>query len=177
MYTDKKTKERVEVGRRLEIALSMLGFNQGLIQFADSKANGLVVVSSIFLASLAPAIEHVRTAPLPVKALAGVSCAASVLALLASLRVMLARAHDTHEPRPKSLLYHKHILGFSKAQSYVDEVRESEAEKVLESFLMSNYDLAAIASAKFAAYKTAERLTLLGALLWIAAEVALVVGN
>src|SRR5580658_8803948 len=121
MYSDKKTKERIELAHRLEVALSMLGFNQGLIQFADSKANGLVVVNSIFLASLAPAFEHARSGPMGLKLLAGASAAVSVLGLLASLRVMLARAHDTHDPRPKSLLYHKHILSFTKAQSYVDE--------------------------------------------------------
>jgi hypothetical protein len=176
MYSDKKSRERIDVARRLSLSLEMIGFNQGLIQFADSKANGLVVVSSIFLASLSPAIEHMRAAPLAEKVLAGTSAAASVLALLASLRVMLARAPASNDPRPRSLLYHKHILGFTKAQSYVDEFREADAEKVLESFLMSNYDLAAIASAKFAAYKAAERLTLLGALLWIAALVAIAVG-
>jgi hypothetical protein len=175
MYSDKKTKERIDLPRRLSLSMEMIGFNQGLIQFADSKANGLVVVSSIFLASLSPALEHLKTASLLEKAVAGASAVASILALLASLRVMLSRAPDTHDPRPRSLLYHKHIIGFTKAQSYVDEFREAEGEKVLDSFLMSNYDLAAIASAKFSAYKTAERLTLLGALLWIAAMVTLAV--
>src|SRR5437879_2818507 len=113
MYSDKKTKERIDLGRRIDLALGLLGFNQGLVQFADSKANGLVVVSSIFLASPAPALEHMKTAPTGVKAVAGASALASVLALLASLRVMLSRAPDTHEPRPKSLVYHEHILGSS----------------------------------------------------------------
>jgi hypothetical protein len=173
MYSDKKNKERVDLAHRLELSLGMLGFNQGLIQFADSKANGLVVVNSIFLASLTPALDHMKTAPLGLKVLAGVSATLSVLALLASLWVMLSRGADTHEPRPKSLLYHKHILAFTKAQSFVDEFREADGEKVLESFLFSTYDLAAIASAKFAAYKTAERLTLVGAVAWIAAIVTL----
>jgi len=173
MYSDKKTKERIDLGRRIELSLGMLGFNQGLIQFADSKANGLVVVNSIFLASLTPSLDHMKVAPVGMKALAGASAAVSVLALLASLWVMLSRAPDTHEPRPKSLIYHKHILTFSKAQNFVDEFREAEGEKVLDAFLFSTFDLAAIANAKFRAYKTAEQLTLLGAVLWIAAIVAL----
>jgi hypothetical protein len=172
MYLDKKSKEQVALAHRLELALGMLGFNQGLIQFADSKANGLVVVSSIFLASLSPVLDHLKGAPVWLEVLAGASAAVSVLALLASLRVMLARAADTHEPRPRSLLYHKHILAFTKAQSYVDEVREAEGEKVLDAFLFSTYDLAAIAQTKFHAYKTAERLTLTGAVLWIATLVS-----
>ncbi len=173
MYSDKKTKERIELEDRLELALGMLGFNQGLIQFADSKANGLVVVNSIFLASLAPALDHMKTAPLGVKVAAGAAALVSVLGLLASLHVMLSRANETHEPRPKSLIYHKHILAFTKAQSFVDEFREADGEKVLDAFLFSIYDLAAIANKKFAAYKTAERLTLVGAICWISAMVAL----
>jgi hypothetical protein len=175
MYSDKKTKERIDLGHRIELSLAMLGFNQGLIQFADSKANGLVVVNSIFLASLAPALDHMKAAPLGLKVVAGASAAASVFGLLASLMVMLSRATETHEPRPKSLIFHKHILGFTKAQSYVDEFREADGEKVLDSFLFSIYDLAGIANVKFRAYKTAERLTLLGAVLWISAIVALTV--
>src|SRR4051794_20149125 len=117
MYSDKKNKERIDLAHRIELSLGMLGVNQGLIQFADSKANGLVVVNSIFLASLTPAIEHLKTAPVGLKALVGASALVSVIALLASLYVMLSRAPETHEPRPKSLIYHKHILGFSRAQT------------------------------------------------------------
>src|SRR5581483_11455599 len=148
MYSDKKSKERIDLAHRLELALAMLGFNQGLIQFADSKANGLVVVNSIFLASLTPAFEHLKSGPPALKAAAGASAAVSVLALLASLWVMLSRAPDPHEPRPKSLVYHKHILALSRAQNFVDEFREAEGEKALDAFLFSTYDLAAIASAK-----------------------------
>lgn len=173
MYSDKKSKERLDLGHRIDLTLGMLSFNQSLIQFADSKANGLVVVNSIFLASLAPALDHVKTAPLGLKVAVGASALVSVLGLLASLMVMLSRAPESHEPRPKSLIYHKHILNFTKAQSYVDEFREAEGEKVLDAFLFSIYDLAGIANVKFQAYKTAERLTLVGALLWIGAMVAL----
>jgi hypothetical protein len=176
MYSDKKNKERIDLAHRIELSLGMLGFNQSLIQFADSKANGLVVVNSIFLASLTPALDHMKVASLGLKAAAGASALVSVLGLLASLLVMLSRASDTHEPRPRSLIYHKHILGFTKAQSYVDEFREAEGEKVLDAFLFSIYDLAGIASVKFKAYKNAERLTLLAAVLWIGAMAALQLG-
>src|SRR4051794_21071778 len=124
MYSDKKNKERIDLAHRIELSLGMLTFNQGLVQFADSKANGLVVVNSIFLASLTPALDHMKTAPLGLKVAAGASALVSILALLASLHVMLSRAQDSHEARPKSLIYHKHILGFSRAQTYVDEFRE-----------------------------------------------------
>ena len=163
MYVDKKTKERLALGERISIALGMVGFNQGLVQFADSKANGLLLVNSIFLASMVSALD----APGGGRALAVVFFVACVVALLASLRVMLARAVATDDPRPRSLFFHKHITGFSKGQSYVDEVRASEGEPFLDALLLSNYDLAGIASAKFAAYKTAERLTLVSAVLWI----------
>jgi hypothetical protein len=174
MYADKKTKQRVELPHRLGLGLGLLNFNQSLIQFADSKANGLVLVNSIFLASMAPAVDTLKrpTTSNAVKAVALVFFAVSVLALLASLWVTLARAPQSNEPRPKSLAYYKHILSFHSAQGYVDEFRESEGEHALDALLVATHDLAGIASAKFKAYKGAERLTLCGAVLWISSMIA-----
>jgi hypothetical protein len=174
MYSDKKNKERLDLGHRLHVGLGMVGFNQGLVQFADSKANGLVVVNSIFLASMVPALEGVRHAgPEWLRMMGGAFFACCVLALLASLMVMISRGAPAGEARGKSLLFHKHIIELGKAQSYVDEVREADGEKLLDSLLVSNFDLATIASAKFRAYKIAERLTLGAAVLWVAGMVAI----
>ena len=174
MFADKKTKQRVELPHRLGFGLGLLQFNQSLIQFADSKANGLVLVNSIFLASMAPAVELLKrpTTGTAVRAVALLFFAVSVLALLASLWVTLARAPHTHEERPTSLAYYKHILSFHTAQGYVDAFRDSDGEHALDALLVATHDLAGIASAKFKAYKSAERLTLLGAMLWIGAMVA-----
>ena len=93
MYSDKKAKARLDLAHRLHLGLGMVGFNQGLVQFADSKANGLVLVNSIFLASMVPALEAARKGgPEWLKALAVVFFAVCVLGLLASIRVMLSRA-------------------------------------------------------------------------------------
>lgn len=175
MYSDKKNKERLDLAHRLHVGLGMVGFNQGLVQFADSKANGLVIVNSIFLASMVPALEGMKRTASPewLKLLAGAFFACSVLALLASLLVTLSRGAPADEPRAKSLLFHKHIIEFTKAQSYVDEVREADGERILDSLLVSNFDLATIASAKFKAYKIAERLTLGAALLWVVSMISI----
>ena len=174
MYVDKKSKQQVELPHRLGLGLGLLNFNQSLIQFADSKANGLVLVNSIFLASMAPAIDVLKqpTTGTSIKAVALVFFAVSVLALLASLWVTLARAPHSHEQRPTSLAYYKHILSFHSAQGYVEAFRGSEGEHALDALLVATHDLAGIASAKFKAYKAAERLTLLGAMLWITAMIA-----
>jgi len=174
MYADKKTKQRVELPHRVGLGLGLMNFNQSLIQFADSKANGLVLVNSIFLASMAPAIDVLKkpTTGTSIKAVALVFFAVSVLALLGSLWVTLARAPHDHGERPKSLAYYKHILSYHSAQGYVDEFRESDGEHALDALLVATYDLAGIASAKFKAYKSAERLTLLGAVLWITSMIA-----
>ncbi len=174
MYADKKTKQRVELPHRLGLGLGLLNFNQSLIQFADAKANGLVLVNSIFLASMASAIEVLKrpTTGTGVKVLALAFFAVSVLALLGSLWVTLARAPQTQEQRPASLAYYKHILSFHSAQGYVDAFRESDGEHALDALLVATHDLAGICSAKFKAYKGAERLTLLGAVLWVASMVA-----
>lgn len=176
MYKDKKTKERLELGERLKLSLDMLALNQGLIQFADSKANGLVLVNSIFILAMAPALEKFHQGASQVlEVVLGGFFLVAVAALLASLVVTLSRGGSNDEPRPKSIVFFKHVASLSRGANYVDEVREADGEKVLESVLLSNYDLSLIAKAKFGAYKLAESLTLFAALAWVVAMVAQVV--
>ena len=175
MYKDKKAKERIELGDRLTFSLELLSLNQGLIAFADSKANGLVLANSIFILAMAPALEKLHSAPTLVLAAQGGFFCVTILALLASLWVTTSRAASSDEPRPKSIVFFKHIANMARGSTYVDEVRESDGERVLESLLLSNYDLSQIAKAKFSAFKLAESLTLFAAMLWIAAMIVQVV--
>jgi hypothetical protein len=176
VYVDRKTGERLDVGARLGLSLGMVTLNQGLVQFADQKANGLVVVSSIFLASLAPSLDHLDAAEHPhLRDLGLAACAAAILALLAALRVMLARnaAASPHAPQVgRSLVFFKHVSAIPKAADYIETFREADGERVLDSLLASNHDVCAIANMKFKAYRWAERLTLLAAVLWGAAILA-----
>jgi hypothetical protein len=178
VYKDKKTKERLELGEQLSIALGMLGLSQGLIQFADSKANGLVLVNSIFILAMTPALEKVREGSNGLLASAlGAFFVVAALALLASLWVTLSRGGSGDEPRPKSIVFFKHVAALAKGSSYVEEVREAEGERVLESVLLSNYDLSQIAKKKFSACKLAERCTVLATLLWVLAMSAQVLAK
>ncbi len=168
MYKDKKTKEKLELSDRLNLGMSVLGLNQGLIQFADTKANGLVLFDSILLAVMVPHLGAIRYGgPIPTRVVLGAFFVTCGLALLASLRVIVARAPDTGEKRPTSIVFFKHIAALGRAHDYTELFKESEGEQVLESLLLSGYDIATIAQAKFRAYQTAERLTLLSAILWV----------
>jgi hypothetical protein len=168
---DTKTKERLPLGERLSLGLGMVNLNQGLIQFADTKANGLVLIDSIFLAVMAPNLGVLRGGLTPLALVIGAFFVTCALGLLAALRVIVARAATHADARPRSLIFYKHIASFGRAHDYVEDFRDADGERVLESVLASNYDLAGIAQAKFRAYKTAEHLTLLSAVLWVAGMV------
>ncbi|MBI3725818.1 hypothetical protein HY251_17970 [bacterium] len=176
MFKDKKTKERLDLADRLATGLSVLGLNQGLVQFADSKANGLLLIDSILLAVMVPHIGVLHSgAPIYMRCVFGAFFGACALALVAALRVIVARAPETGERRPTSIVFFKHIASLGRAHDYVELFRDSEGESVLESVLISSYDLATIARAKFQAYKQAEKLTMLSTLLLVAALVVMVV--
>jgi len=51
MLIDRRNREEVPIVKEIEVAFSILNYNQNLIQFADSKANALLLINSIFLAA------------------------------------------------------------------------------------------------------------------------------
>ncbi len=166
MYLEKHAKERLELGDRLSVGFQLLGTSQGMVQFADSKAGGLLLIVSVLLTGLVPALVQAGgTVPSGARWLLWAAFGACAIALVESFRVTISRRDRVREDRVKSLVYFAHVARYRNSASYLEAFRESEGERVLESLLESNYELAGIAQTKFAAVQRAERATLGAALL------------
>ena len=174
MYLSKRDKEIVDPADQLEIAFSILNYNQNLIQFADSKANALLLINSIFIASLGAFLPTIKsdgsTTLYLVFLLFMVAC---IFSLLLALGVIMTRSGTSAHTPPRSLFYFGHIADFSTADSYCHEFAHAEIEHVRQATLANVYVLAKIAQGKFAVYHMAQTATLISSSLWMITMVIL----
>jgi hypothetical protein len=149
---------------RLDLALAALRHNQGLVTFVDGKANSLLLVNSIFLATTATAGG--RTAlPLATLGLAA-------LALLLCLAVIAARGAGLVRREAGRLIFFEDVLARRTARDYHADLVGQSDEAVLESTAEQVFLLAGIVDRKFRAYRRAQLATLLAAGLWTASLLA-----
>jgi len=147
--------------RRIDLAFQVMNYNQGFVMFVDGKANTLLLVNSIILATSASA--SVSGSRVALAALA-----AGTVAILLCLSVVFAR-----QPRPAKrdkarLAFYAHIVQRSSWTQYQHDLEEVEPEQLLASLAHQVHDLAAVVDRKFAAYARAQTATFVAAGLWIA---------
>ncbi|HOX42874.1 MAG TPA: DUF5706 domain-containing protein [Myxococcota bacterium] len=144
---------------RIELAMTALAHNQSLITFVDGKANSLLLMNSIFLATGAAAARSAL-------GLIGLSLAA--LALLLCVAVIAARGVGLTCRDPARLVFYQDILLRRSPGDYLADLRDQPEEAVLESTARQVYGLAGIVERKFRAYRRAQHVTLLAAGTWVA---------
>jgi len=166
MFLDKRNQVEVEISEQIDIAFHILNYNQGLIQFADSKANALLLINSIFIAALTPFIERLGH-----NSIATVIAVAffifSIISILLALGVIMTRSGGVVENRAKTLVFYGHIIDNNSPEGYIHEFSTSEAKKFKESLLGNIFTVSKIANAKFAIYNQGQTMTLISCLLWI----------
>lgn len=142
-------------------ALAILAYNQELVQFADSKAGTLIVINSLFIAAFS------RTGS-PVMQGIEIACVlAGSLAMLASLRVVLAgRAGEAPRKRP-DVVFFQDIRRRSLARQYVRDFVECTPEELATQVMLRTYAVAGIAERKFDAYAFARQATAFTAVIWL----------
>jgi hypothetical protein len=144
---------------RLRLALSAFAHNQSLVTFVDGKANSLLLMNSIFLATGAAAGRS------PI-GLVGLALAA--LALLLCVAVIAARGVGLTCRDPARLVFYQDILLRRSPGDYLADLRDQPDGAVLESTARQVYELAGIVARKFRAYRRAQLVTLLAAGTWVA---------
>jgi hypothetical protein len=147
-------------GERLKLALSIMEYNQGFVNFADGKANSLLLVNSIFLATAAA--RDVSSA-LVVAALVG-----AALAILLSLGVVYARLPGPMKRDRAKIVFWGHIHQRRSRTEFLSDFLEARPSEVLESLGKQIFDLSAVVDRKFKAYQLAQLATFLSAALWMA---------
>lgn len=166
MFLDKRNQVEVEIPEQIDIAFHILNYNQGLIQFADSKANALLLINSIFIAALTPFIERLGHNTIA-SAIALAFFIFSVISILMALGVIMTRTGGIVENRSKTLAFYGHIIENNSPDGYIHEFSTCEAKKFKDSILGNIYTVSKIANAKFSIYNQGQTMTLLSSLLWI----------
>ncbi|HEY3451878.1 MAG TPA: Pycsar system effector family protein [Myxococcales bacterium] len=147
--------------RRIDLAFQVMSYNQGFVMFVDGKANSLLVVNSIILATSG-------SSSLMGSRLALAALASATVAILLCLSVVFAR-HPNPAKRDKSrLAFYAHILQRNTWSQYQHDLEEVEPDQLLASFAHQVHDLAAVVDKKFHAYRRAQSATFVATGLWIA---------
>ncbi len=168
MILDKRNREEMPLKTQISIAFDILNYNQGLIQFADGKANGLLLINSIFIASVAPFIETFRKGAggFGMLLLGGffVLC---VVSIMLSMSVIMNRKLPEVEDKNRGIIFYGHIVETRSADGYIHEFHATEAARFKDNLLTNVYTVSQIATRKYQIYSYAQALTLLSCITWI----------
>ncbi len=173
---DKKSHEELAVAKDIEFAFSILNYNQGLIQFADSKANALLLINSIFIASIAPFVEVLKKGGNSVAmAFVFLFFMASILSILLSFGVITTRKVPEIENSNKGLIFYGHIIETRSPEGYIHEYNTCDSRRFRENILSNVFVVSRIASRKYHIYNYGQALTLASCALWIISMIFLLV--
>jgi hypothetical protein len=152
---------------QVENAFEILHYNQNLVQFADSKANTLILINSIALASI---FGMTVAVPPDWRALATILRVTFLLASIASvglcLQVVLSRIEDPGQRR-RDLVFFADILARPSVMSYRLDFSRTDGDAFLGDLVDRNYRIAAIASRKYRFYGMAQQATVSACALWM----------
>lgn len=158
-YMDTVSRTELSIQERIKLAMGVLDYNQELISFSDAKANTLLVVNSIFLATTASSgLGH---------PMALASVIASAVVVLLCLRVVWARSTQARIKERGQLVYFGDILRRQRAVNYLEDFQSVTPDEVLKSTVEQVYGLAGVAQRKYSAYALAQLATVLSACIWL----------
>ncbi|MBF0546185.1 MAG: hypothetical protein HQM08_17210 [Candidatus Riflebacteria bacterium] len=169
MIIDKKENTTMEITEQIKIAFTILNYNQGLIQFADGKANALLLINSIFIASMAPFIELASKGLSKIGILLQIIFFVfSILSILTSIGVITTRKVPALERENKgNLIFFGEIIQTNNPDGYIHEFNSLDAKKFQNTLLTNIFVISKIAASKYAIYNIAQLATLISCILWI----------
>ncbi len=149
----------LSLSERLGLAMDILGHNQSFITFIDKKANSLLLLNSIFLATAAAGgLNGIWTL---------LALGAASLAALTCLAVVWARLPGMRLGSNARLLFFSDILGRRNSSTYAEDLRRVGLEDLFDSTARQVYELAQVEERKFRVYRWAQLATLASAALWL----------
>ncbi|MBF0410600.1 MAG: hypothetical protein HQM10_24865 [Candidatus Riflebacteria bacterium] len=169
MILDKRENTRTDINNDIGIAFNILTYNQGLIQFADGKANALLLINSIFIASLAPFID---SSGKDFSKLATVAIFVffifSIVSILASLSVISTRKiTELEKENNGNLVFFGEIVKSNNPEGYIHDFHSTGIRNFHESLLKNIFVISKIASSKYSMYGFAQMTTFTSCITWI----------
>ncbi len=172
-YTTKRLEKEnflMELPERINYAYSTLKYNQDLIQFAESKANTLLVINSIFLATITGITGISHGAGLMGTILGIMKILFLVIAIcsvITCLMVVAPAKGDFKGAGRRDLIFYKDILRHNTPEAYRFEFCKTQTPQLLEDLLKRCYSLSHITDLKFNRYNLAQRTTFISCILWL----------
>ncbi|MDQ7821919.1 MAG: DUF5706 domain-containing protein [Candidatus Eremiobacteraeota bacterium] len=158
-------------GIDLKSAFDVLHYNQNLVQFADNKANNLIVINSIFLASATSFLMGERGAAKAFSGFEGIFqlgfFVASIAAIFYCLMVIMTKGDYSEKAGRTDLVFFGDILARKTADNYVHDFTRIKPLDMQRDILRRNFSTAQIAERKFSLIKSAQSLTLASSVLWV----------
>ncbi len=151
---------------KLSAAFSILSYNQDILQFADSKANTLIVINSIFLASATSFFSNV---PHYLMYLAVAFFVFSIYATALCLLVVTPKSdRQLREVRSsrKDLIFFGDVLT-RDPKRYVKDFKRYRFPELLEDVALRIYRVSLIASSKYKILGKAQNATVIAAFFWL----------
>lgn len=143
----------------------VLSYNQSLVQFADTKANTLIMINSIFLASTTSFLFNASYIAHPLLLIFFfLAAGASILYCLA---VVTARSDCSDIVKRKDLIFFGDIAERKNVDNFLFEALHISDKLYCEDILRRIYMVSDIAGRKYRTYSIAQRITVLASILWL----------
>lgn len=163
-----------------EELLGILQHNQGLIEFADSKAGSLILLNSLLIAAVSA---------LPISGELGMFKLGSLLitsaAIFVCFQVISSKANATQDAsaalvekknqknswETNDFIFFGCVTSYKSGEEYCRAYGQSNPDSRRRAVLNRTYILAGIAQRKFSQYAIAQKLTAIAMVVWLAVNV------
>lgn len=153
--------------------MGILNYNQGLVEFADSKAGSLILVNSLLIAAVSalPASGDLGAFKFISVALCSVAvyfCFQVISSRESKPQIAnMRRKRENDDWERNDFLFFGSISKHKSGTEFCRAFQNSHTDERQESMLQRAYVISRIADRKFAQYKTAQRITSAALLVWV----------
>ncbi len=168
-------KSKVSPETKISAAFSILSYNQSILQFADDKANTLIVINSIFLASGGGLFKELKGPELIVAVLFFLVSAWAIAKCLMVVRPRSDKEIEgktsdefkrNNRPYKPDLIFFADIVSEPRAK-YLKRFKQVTLDELMDQVTMRIYKASKIADVKYKVLNSAQKYTLIAAVLWL----------
>ena len=153
--------------------LGILNYNQGLVEFADSKAGSLILLNSLLIAAVGALPSSGDLGAFKLISVALCSAAVYYCFQVISSKESKPKAHNMRRKRVSEdweqddFLFFGCIGKHKSGSDYCRAFQESGEEDRQRALLQRTYVISQIADRKFGQYKTAQMITSVALVVWV----------
>ncbi len=153
--------------------MGLLQYNQGLVEFADSKAGSLILLNSLLIAAVAVLPNNGTIGYLKMTSVLVASLAVYLCFQVITSRVAVTEPSDgVLKKKPSGwqahdFIFFGNVASYKNGDEYVQAFSRSHAPERRTALLQRTYIIAGIAQRKFSQYAIAQKATTLAMIVWV----------